>query len=318
MKRKVMQSASNGAFDTIRGGALWLCLGAIACLTVQFSSALADEGTGEWVRTENAILRLISAWDGVGPDGQALIGVQIRLSPRWKTYWRWPGETGVPTEFDWSGSTNLSRLEVHWPAPKRFSEYEMQTFGYDGEVIFPVSITSEAADQPVELNLRLTYGVCKEVCVPMETKLRMVLPSTSGAGEGTDVSEGPSRTAHARHIERFGKRVPGENGDHGLTIEAAVLRESDDGNELEVRAHSDSPFAWPDLAVTVHPLLRLGVPLVDLSYNRHDVRLRMPLTSRPGASSLVGAALSIVLWDEDGRAVETRATVEAAPAPVSD
>lgn len=314
MKRKVMQTASSGPFSTICGSVVRLCLGAAACLAVQLSSALADEGAGEWVHTENAILRLVSAWDGVGPDGQALIGVQVRLLPHWMIYWRWPGESGVPTEFDWSGSTNLSRLEVHWPAPKRFSKYEMQTFGYDGEVIFPVSITSQSASEPVELNLRLSYGVCKEVCIPMETKLRMVLAPAMD----DDTGEGPSRTARARHIERFGKMVPGENGDQGLTIEGVVLRESVDGNELELRAHSETPFSWPDVVVMVPSVHRLGVPLVDLSYNRHDVRLRMPITSRSGAPSLAGSALSIVLWDEDGRSVESQVTVEAMPVLLSE
>lgn len=289
---------------------LFLCL--VTCLALQVSPTQAGDGASDWVRTENAILRLVSAWDAIGPDGQALIGVQVRLSPRWKIYWRWPGESGVPTEFDWSGSTNLSRLEVHWPAPKRSSEYEMQTFGYDGEVIFPVSVTSESPSQPVELNLRLSYGVCKEVCIPMESKLRMVLPAAEGAGEG------PSRTANARHIERFGKKVPGKNGDHGLSIEGIVLWESDNGNELELRAHSETAFFWPDVVIVVPHSHRLGVPLVDLSYNRHDVRLRMPLRSRPGAPALVGSTLSVVLWDEDGRAVESSVTVKAMPAPESD
>ena len=79
MTRKFRRKASPLALGTLCNRAVRLILCGVVCLAVQFSSAWADEGTGEWVRTENAILRLVSAWDAVGPDGQVLIGVQVPI-----------------------------------------------------------------------------------------------------------------------------------------------------------------------------------------------------------------------------------------------
>lgn len=272
--------------------------------------ASAQEAASDWVRTEYGILRIVSSANYLRDEGQTLIGVQIRLQPGWKTYWRTPGEAGVPTQFDWSGSKNVSTYRIAWPTPQRFSDYEMETFGYDQEVIFPVYVTPEEGSSPIDVQLKLTYGVCKNICIPMETQLRMSMsPKASGQEE---VAE---RSRHARHIERFVKRVPAANGGEGLTIEHVLLRETEDGRELEVQVVAETPMGWPDAAVELPPAHRLGLPLVDISLDRKTVRLRMPIWSQEEADSLVGQITSVVFWDEDGRSVEHSLEVGRAPEP---
>lgn len=278
-------------------------LGAVQTLSAQ-------ETASDWVRTEYGILRIVSASNYLSDSGTTLIGVQIRLQPGWKTYWRTPGEAGVPTQFDWTESKNVSGQEVIWPTPQRFSEYEMETFGYDREVIFPVYVSPVEGEDPIDLHLKLNYGVCKNICIPMESRLHLTLsPKTS---EQAEVGE---RSRHARHIERFLKMVPAANGSEGLTVEHILLRETEDGREIEIQVVGEPPMVWPDAAVELPPTHRLGIPLVDISLDRKLVRLRMPIWSQKGSEDLVGQMATVVLWDEDGRSVEHRLEVDRAPEP---
>ena len=274
----------------------------------QGRAAILQEGASDWVRTEYGILRIISSTGHLNDQGATLIGVQIRLQPGWKTYWRTPGEAGVPTQFDWEGSKNVASAKVEWPTPRRFSEYEMETFGYEGEVIFPVYLSAESAGEAVDIRLKLNYGVCMNVCIPMESRLQLSLePKAAPLATDSD------RTRYGRHIDRFLKKVPAPNGGNGLNIEHVLLRESDDSREIEVQAVGDPPMTWPDLAVELPPGHRLGIPLVDISRDRKLVRLRMPILSQEGAETIVGSVVSVVVWDEDGRSVEHQLEVGRAP-----
>ena len=102
---------------------------------------------------------------------QGRVGVQIKLEPGWKTYWRLPGETGVAPRFDWSGSENLKSVEVLYPAPTRFVDAEGETIGFAGEVVFPVAIEPLDASKPVKLRLQIDYGLCKQICIPAKAEL---------------------------------------------------------------------------------------------------------------------------------------------------
>ena len=104
----------------------------------------------------------------------------------WKTYWRNPGDSGVPPSFDWSGSTNLKKAEVLYPAPHRFSEAGGTAIGYSGDVVFPVKITPEREGEPVQLKLAMEYGICKTLCVPNHAELALTLPANASTLEATD------------------------------------------------------------------------------------------------------------------------------------
>lgn len=102
-------------------------------------------------------------------------GVQLRMDQGWKTYWKNPGDSGVPPSFDWSGSTNLKSAEVLYPAPHRFVDGGGTAIGYDDEVIFPVKLTPEREGQPIALNLAFDYGLCKDLCIPNQVNLGLEL-----------------------------------------------------------------------------------------------------------------------------------------------
>ena len=119
-----------------------------------------------------------------GGEPSLLAGVQLRMDQGWKTYWRSPGDSGVPPSFDWSGSTNLKHAEVLFPAPIRFADGNSTAVGYAEEVVFPVKITPERPDEPVELKLAFGFGICKDLCVPNEVPLRVALPPGAAGVRG--------------------------------------------------------------------------------------------------------------------------------------
>lgn len=98
--------------------------------------------------------------------GPTLAGAHVRLAPGWKTYWRMPGDAGIPPQFDWSGSVNLAKAEVAYPLPSRFQDGGGETIGYYDEVMFPVTVTPQDASQPVILKLEMAFAVCRDICIP--------------------------------------------------------------------------------------------------------------------------------------------------------
>jgi DsbC/DsbD-like thiol-disulfide interchange protein len=92
-------------------------------------------------------------------------GIDVVLEEGWKTYWRVPGEAGIPPSFDWTGSKNAKSIEVLWPVPHRFNDVAGEAIGYKGRVVFPVRVMAESGAAP-QLQLSMFFGVCKEICIP--------------------------------------------------------------------------------------------------------------------------------------------------------
>jgi DsbC/DsbD-like thiol-disulfide interchange protein len=154
----------------------WL-LPLIAVLCVPWLPAMAADGTANqspWVTGYNSRVRMISA--------AGRVGVELVIPPGWKTYWRMPGDAGVPPSFDWAGSVNVAKIEVLYPAPHRMVDQGGTAIGYKDRVIFPLQITPVDAGQPVALALALEYGVCKDICIPAEAKLSLTVNTGNASG----------------------------------------------------------------------------------------------------------------------------------------
>ena len=101
-----------------------------------------------------------------GFDGQNyLAGLRIMLAPGWKTYWRVPGEAGVPPEIKISGD-NLESFEVQLPLPKRINDESGEAIGYHDEVMFLLALQPKLAGQPVSASVSAFFGVCQNICKP--------------------------------------------------------------------------------------------------------------------------------------------------------
>ena len=117
-------------------------------------------------------------------SGAHMAAVDLQLAPGWKTYWRSPGDAGIPPSFDWSGSQNVKSVRLHWPAPEVFQVNGMQTIGYHDQLLLPVEVVPLDPSQPVHLAVRVDLGVCDEICMPASLDLSSDLPAPGDPDPG--------------------------------------------------------------------------------------------------------------------------------------
>jgi DsbC/DsbD-like thiol-disulfide interchange protein len=110
--------------------------------------------------------------------GRYTAAAEIKLAGAAVTYWRIPGDAGVPPTFSFQGSTNLASAEVAYPAPLRINEQGLEAFGYRGDVAFPIAVTARDPAKPVHLRLTLDYAVCDNICLPAKSVAELELPQT--------------------------------------------------------------------------------------------------------------------------------------------
>ena len=111
-------------------------------------------------------------------DGSTHVsGLSIRMAKGWHTYWRAPGDAGIPPNFNWSGSTNVKSVRVHFPVPEVFDTYGITSIGYTDNVTFPLVIETKDPSLPVTLRGEIDIGVCDEICVPVTLQVAATLPS---------------------------------------------------------------------------------------------------------------------------------------------
>jgi DsbC/DsbD-like thiol-disulfide interchange protein len=135
-------------------------------------SARADDSS-LWSEDNHAAIRLIAG--GVDKVGKPRAGIEIKLDQGWKTYWRYPGDSGVPPRFDFAGSDNLAVAKVRYPAPHLFTDEAGNSLGYKDDVIFPVEVTPKQPGKPVVLHVKVDYAACEKLCVPAKGEAGLTL-----------------------------------------------------------------------------------------------------------------------------------------------
>ena len=147
-----------------------LCAAILAIGPAQAASASPD--ASPWADDNYAAARLIS---GSSKDASKRLraGIEIKMPPGWHTYWRYPGDSGMPPSFDFTGSKNLASVKVLYPVPRLMTDETGQTLGYTGDVVLPLRVTPREPGKPVALRLKLEYAVCEKVCVPEEGHLAL-------------------------------------------------------------------------------------------------------------------------------------------------
>ncbi len=141
------------------------------------SGAHAAPHSTDWVVGHSWRSRLIV---GAAPmdDGrlQRYLAFEIGLSPGWKTYWRQTGSAGgIPPYMSTKGSTNLKSTALLFPAPLRMVDSSGETIGYKKSVTFPIAIVPKNSGRPISLNLKIYFGVCRQICIPAEAAFKVAL-----------------------------------------------------------------------------------------------------------------------------------------------
>ena len=166
---------------------------------------MADPFASNWAPSLKSEARLIA-------DGSGQAGFQIELSPGSITYWRDPGDAGVPPTFDFSRSTNVASAEVDFPAPGRIAESDgSEAFGYQRGVVFPIRVQAADPSRPVTLALDANYAVCEKICLPARAAVSLSL--SKGAA-----------TPYAADIEAARALIPKREDAAALGIELTALQ----------------------------------------------------------------------------------------------
>ena len=288
-----------------RNAFLTVLLGLIVAGGVFARPASAAPGASDWVRTDFADVRLVSAVSGTEGQDSVPLGLQFRLAEGWKVYWRAPGDAGYPPEIDWSGSDNLAGTSWRWPVPERFSLFGLETYGYHGEVVIPIRATLSQPGWPVRLRADMNALACSDICVPLTASLALDLDGTAA---------GP--TAFSQLIDRFRARVPKNLSGLGLEIGTITAVGTPEPHSLAVTIQSTGPLGAPDIFPEARPGFAFGKPAVAFAPDRLSAVLTLP-ASVPEGGRLTGEEITLTLVDGD-RFLERKVTVaEAADAPAA-
>ena len=175
--------------------------------------ALAGDASA-WDGDQRAAVRLIA---GAQRGTVRRAGIEIRLAPGWKTYWRYPGDSGIPPRFDFSHSKNVKSVTVRYPAPHRLTDESGTSIGYKHGVVFPLEIVAQNAAQPVMLAVKVDYAVCEKICIPAEGKAELNVTGRPGVQDGwlkqndalvpVAAKIGEGETLAVRSVTRENKRI---------------------------------------------------------------------------------------------------------------
>jgi DsbC/DsbD-like thiol-disulfide interchange protein len=234
----------------------------LICLALP-TAALAARS--EWSAADQSQMRLLLT---PAKDGAIEGGVELVLESGWYTYWRNPGEAGVPPVFDFSGSENVANVEVHYPTPMRKEDGGTVSLIYQDEVVFPLSVIPEKADEPITLRVQAKFGVCMEICVPTQSSAEVTLaPDTA------------SDPLSVERLRSFAERVPRTAEPGRFDIE--TVAEDGDALTIDVRMpdssysdlFADPPEGWyigqPAFVERVDGISRYRLSLAGRPHDAH-------------------------------------------------
>jgi len=248
-----------------------------------FTASLAIEAKAEdaspWQRDAHSAVRLLA---GSRSGGVLLGGIAIQLEPGWKTYWRTPGDSGVPPRFDFSKSDNVEAVTVLWPAPMKFDDGAGGfSLGYKKQVVLPLRIVAKNNDKPVTLRAHLNYAVCDKLCIPVEASSELTFSSVASTEDGNLAAalDGVPKPAN------IGDPIPMTIRDVRREGDKSVLVDVSAPEAKEVSLYVEGPT--PDWALPIPKLLEHGPPGVK--------RFVFELEGLPPGAKPDGAALRLTL-----------------------
>jgi DsbC/DsbD-like thiol-disulfide interchange protein len=254
--------------------------GFAAALVASFfmPQALAQDSS-PWVKDGHSAVRLLA---GSRSGAVLLGGIAIQLQPGWHTYWRNPGDSGVPPRIDFSKSENIEAVTILWPAPAKFADGAGGTsLGYLKQVVLPLRIVAKNTDKPVTLRADINYAVCEKLCIPVEASAELAFTSVASTEDSAlfaaldtvpkPATVGDPNPLTIRDVKRDGK--------NGVLVDVAAP------DSAEVSLFVEGPT--PEWALPVPRLVEHGPPGVK--------RFAFDLDGLPPGTNPDGAALKLTL-----------------------
>ncbi len=221
--------------------------------------------------------RVLPGWQQA--DGTYMAGLEIALAPGWKTYWRSPGDAGIPPQFDWTRARNVGAVQVHWPSPGIFHEAGMRSIGYTQTVVLPMTIAPKQDGQDMRLRGRMELGVCADICVPAAFDIDTVLPAGPGTRSPQIAAALASLPYSAREAGVRSATCTLSPDNDTLRIEATLTMPHSGGTEVAV-IEPGRPGVWVSEAETERrgDVLRVSAEMMHHSgkpfgLSRSDIRI---------------------------------------------
>jgi len=247
----------------------------VSCLAIEARA----EDSSPWQRDGHSAVRLLA---GSRSGAVLLGGIAFQLQPGWKTYWRTPGDSGVPPRFDFSKSENIEAVTVLWPAPTKFDDGAGgHSLGYHNQIVLPLRIVAKNTDKPVTLRAEINYAVCEKLCIPVEASTELPFTSVASTEDSAlfaaldtvpkPASVGDPNPLTIRDVKRDGK--------------SSVLVDVVSPDAREVSLFVEGPT--PDWGLPVPSLIEHSPPGVK--------RFVFELDGMPPGTDPQGAALKLTL-----------------------
>ena len=263
--------------------------GLVALVPVRAEPAQDADAAAAWVELHASRARLVASEAGTA-GGARLAGLEIAMQDGWRTYWRMPGDAGVPPTFDWSGSVNAADIKVLYPAPMRIPEAGGEVIGYKRAVLFPIEVTPQDAAKPVALKLSLELGICREICVPVTATFDLSLPPAGKARQPDAIAAAVERVPRAQAQRRPKdpelKQIAVSNGKPGSRLTIAAAFHGSNGADVFVEAPDGLYVPLPRKeAQEADGMIRFAANLsTDLARDLKGKTLTLTLVSDTGAS----------------------------------
>ena len=271
------------------------CVAVVLLVGSTFFVSTAPAATSTWFEHDHGAVRLIYGGATTINGETRDLGLQFRMKPGWKVYWRSPGDAGFPPQIDWSASENFANAIMSWPAPERFSVLGLETLGYKQEVVFPIKLSALEPSKALALEAQVRFLTCDDICVPYEITLALNLPA------GTDLT-----TRHWDKIKQWQAKVPLLSREGPLSINQAEIGGSGKNRSIIVRVAGDAPLKSPDLFIEGPSGYSFDRPEVKILSTGTEALMRVGINSPEKQDlSLVGKAVTLTLVDGN-RAVERR------------
>ena len=195
----------------------------------------------QWYDHDGMLQTRIVATSMSGDTGKKLLAWEARLAPGWKTYWRSPGEAGLPVKVSSGGED----IEVLYPFPERFELFGLETYGYGKQVVMPFYVETASAQVPIKVD----FMVCKDICVPFNIDYSI---DTSDA----------ENSIHDIRVSSWMDKVPAKTGDDGAGLEilSAKLVGKMGHQKIIVDAKADGSLAKADMLAEIGTVAHFGKP----------------------------------------------------------
>lgn len=194
--------------------ALSIATGLATAITLScFAPVQTFAASSAWSETEGGRIRITALEPS--EDGTIRAVLDVELLPGWKTYWRDPGEAGVPPSLEFDGSTNIKDAVIHFPAPERIKDDYSIWAGYTYPVAFPITLSQDNAGTASTLEANVFLGLCQSICIPFQTSFAVTIDAKT-----------PANAFEKRLVHKAFMALPEQPG-KGFDIVSAALEKDD-------------------------------------------------------------------------------------------